>query len=126
MRLVLALILLLLTAFPAPAQEPGPDALFKQGQEIFSNTCAQCHRANGEGLPNTFPALNKNPFVVGDPNPVIATVLQGRKGKLGQMPTWKDKLRDQEIAAAVTYIRHAWSNRAPAVTPAMVKALRGK
>ena len=126
MRLVLALILLLLTAFPAPAQGPGPDALFKQGQEIFSDTCAQCHRTNGEGLPGTFPALNKNPFVVGDPNPVIATVLQGRKGKLGQMPTWRDKLRDQEIAAVVTYIRHAWSNRAPAVTPAMVKALRGK
>jgi hypothetical protein len=30
------------------------------------------------------------------------------------------------VAAVVTYIRHAWSNQAPAVTPAMVAGLRGK
>ena len=109
-----------------PAQGPGPDELLKQGQEVFGDICAQCHRLNGEGLPGTFPALNKNPFVVGDLKPVITTVLNGRKGKLGQMPTWKDKLSDQEIAAAVTYIRHAWSNQAPGVTPAMVAALRNE
>jgi len=125
MRLVLILILLL-TAGLAPAQGLAPEDLFKQGREVFRNNCAQCHRANGEGLPGTFPALNQNPFVTGDPQPVIATVLNGRKGKLGQMPTWKEKLNDREIAAAVTYIRHAWANRAPAVTPEMVQAIRGK
>jgi len=70
--------------------------------------------------------LNKNPFVLGDPNPVIATVLNGLKGSLGQMPAWKDKLDDQQIAAVVTYLRQAWSNRATAVTPAMVAATRSK
>jgi mono/diheme cytochrome c family protein len=100
--------------------------LFKPGQGVFEENCAQCHRANGEGLPDTFPALNKNPFVLGDPKPVIATVLNGRKGNLGQMPSWKDKLDDQQIAAAVTYIRQAWSNRAAPVTPAMVAAKRSK
>ena len=35
------------------------------------------------GSPATFPALNKNPFVLGDPQPVIATVLNGRKGDSG-------------------------------------------
>ena len=64
--------------------------------------------------------------MVGPPEPVIATVLNGRKGTLGQMPTWKDKLDDQQIAAVVTYIRQAWSNRAPPVTPAMVAATRSK
>ena len=97
-----------------------------RGQEVFEDNCAECHRANGEGLPATFPALNKNPFVLGEPSPVIATVLNGRKGDLGRMPTWKDKLDDQQIAAVVTYIRQAWSNRAPAVTPAMAAATRGK
>jgi mono/diheme cytochrome c family protein len=124
-RLVL-IFLLLLTAGLAPAQDRAPDELFKQGQEIFTNNCAQCHRSNGEGLPGSFPALNQDPFVVGNPQPVIATVLNGRKGKLGQMPTWKDKLGDREIAAAITYIRHAWSNQAPPVTPAQVAASRGK
>ena len=97
-----------------------------KARKFLRTNCAQCHRANGEGLPATFPALNKNPFVLGDPKPVIATVLNGRKGSLGQMPAWKDKLDDQQIAAVVTYIRQAWSNRAAAVTPAMVAAGRGK
>jgi cytochrome c6 len=96
------------------------------GQAVFEDKCAQCHRSNGEGLPATFPALNKNPFVLGDPKPVLATVLNGRKGSLGQMPTWKDKLDDGQIAAVLTYIRQAWSNRATPVTPAMVAAARGK
>ena len=96
------------------------------GQEVFEEHCAQCHRTNGEGLPATFPALNKNPFVLGDPKPVIATVINGRQGNLGRMPSWKDKLDDQQIAAVVTYLRQAWSNQAQAVTPAMVGAGRGK
>lgn len=104
----------------------GTDALVPQGKEIFASTCADCHRANGEGLPAAFPALNQNPFVLGDPNPVIATVLKGRKGNLGRMPTWKDKLDDKQIAAVISYIRQAWSNRAPAVTPAMVATMRSK
>lgn len=124
MRLLLILTSLALLGGSAWAQVAGD--LLRQGQEVFEDSCAQCHRANGEGLPATFPALNKNPFVLGDPKPVIATVLNGRKGSLGQMPGWKDKLDDQQIAAVVTYIRQAWSNRAPAVTPAMVAATRSK
>jgi mono/diheme cytochrome c family protein len=104
----------------------GTEDLFRQGQGVFEEYCAQCHRINGEGLPDKFPALNKNPFVLGDPKPVIATVLNGRKGQIGQMPAWQEKLSDGQIAAAVTYIRHAWSNKAPGVTPAMVAAIRGK
>ena len=104
----------------------GSEDLFRQGQGVFTENCAPCHRANGQGLPGAFPALDNNPFVVGDPGPVIATVLNGRKGKLGRMPAWKEKLSDQEIAGALTYIRRAWTNQAPAVTPAMVTPLRGK
>jgi cytochrome c6 len=124
MRTLLILASLALLGGSAWVQAAGD--LLKPGQAVFEENCAQCHRANGEGLPATFPALNKNPFVLGDPQPVIATVLNGRKGALGQMPTWKDKLDDQQIAAVVTYIRQAWSNRAAPVTPAMVAAARSK
>jgi cbb3-type cytochrome c oxidase subunit III len=124
MRLLLVFASLALVGGSAFAQASGD--LVKAGQEVFEANCAQCHRASGEGLPATFPALNKNPFVLGDPKPVIATVLNGRKGSLGQMPTWKDKLDDQQIAAVVSYIRQAWSNRAAPVTPAMVAAARAK
>ncbi len=112
----------------ALAQSPAAGDLAKQGESIFTNEdyCSQCHRLNGKGLPGTYPALDGDSFVTGDPRPVIATVLNGRKGQLGQMPAWKDKFDNQQIAAVVTYIRQAWSNRAPAVTPEMVKDIRGQ
>jgi cytochrome c6 len=122
MKLRFFLIGLMLAAGAAYAQDPGD--LVKRGQQIFADDCAQCHLKSGRGLPGTFPALDKNPFVVGDPRPVLATVLNGRKGALGQMPTWKDKLDNHQVAAVVTYIRQAWSNRAPGVTPAMVAEVR--
>jgi len=104
----------------------GNGDLLKQGQEIFDNTCADCHRSNGEGLPNKFPAHKGNPFVLGDPIPVLHTVLNGRHGKLGQMPAWGGKFNDQEIAAVVSYIRNAWGNRASIIKPEDVAAARQK
>ncbi|MDP3181736.1 MAG: cytochrome c [Desulfobaccales bacterium] len=121
--LFLSLIFLLGVAL---AQGQGPDELIQQSKDLFAANCADCHRLNGGGLPNKFPALNKNPYVLGDPGGVISTVLNGRQGNLGRMPSWKNKLDDQKIAAVVTYVRQAWANRAPAVTPAMVAAIRGQ
>ena len=108
------------------AQAQAPADLLAQGQEVFEENCAQCHRSNGEGLPAKFPALKQNAFVQGQPKVVIATVLNGRKGGLGLMPAWKDKLDDRQVAGAVTYIRNAWTNKAPGVTPDMVAALRSR
>jgi cytochrome c oxidase subunit 2 len=119
-------IMLCLGLLGGVALAQGQGDATQRGQEVFEDNCAQCHRANGEGLPDTFPALNKNPFVLGEPKPVIATVLNGRKGSLGKMPSWKDKLDDQQIAAVVTYLRQAWSNRAAPVTPAMVAGTKTK
>jgi mono/diheme cytochrome c family protein len=120
--LIVALIAAVWISPQALAQ--GPEGLFPEGKKLFENTCADCHRANGQGLPNKFPALDKNPFVLGDPAKVIDTVLQGRKGSLGQMPTWKDMLNDNQAAAVITYIRQGWSNKGSAVTPEAVKKRR--
>ncbi len=124
MKTLLFLAGLALLCGSAWAQPPAD--LIQQGREVYKDKCADCHRSNGKGLPGTFPAHDGNPFVVGPPGPVITTVLNGRKGSIGQMPSWKDKLDDRQIAAVVSYIRQAWSNRAPEVTPAMVAAIRGK
>jgi len=102
----------------------GAESQFLEGKKLFEGTCADCHRINGQGLPNKFPALDKNPFVVGEPDKVIDTVLNGRKGKLGQMPTWKGTFNDQQIAAIITFVRQSWSNKGTAVTADMVKKKR--
>jgi cytochrome c6 len=110
--------------FILSALTQGPGKQILEGKKLFEGTCADCHRINGQGLPDKFPALAGNPFVVGDPTKVIDTVLNGCRGKLGQMPTWKGTFTDQQLAAIISYVRQAWSNKAGPITAEMVKKRR--
>jgi cytochrome c6 len=121
MRVMAALL-----ALAAPGPGWGQADRIELGQQKFNENCAACHRLGGEGLPVRFPALKNNPFVLGEPEPVISTVLHGRNGKLGLMPAWQDRFTDREVAAIVSYIRQAWGNRAPPVDPERVAELRRK
>jgi cytochrome c6 len=90
------------------------------GAAVFAGNCAACHQAQGQGIEGAFPALAKNKFVVGDPKLVAATVLNGRGG----MPAFRDSLKDEDLAAAVSYVRVSWGNKAPAIPPATFAAVR--
>ena len=80
-----------------------------------------CHQATGKGIPGAFPALDGSPVVNGPRAEQIKVVLNGRNNK---MPAWKGVLSDTEIAAAITYTRNNWSNKAAEniVQPAEVLA----
>lgn len=101
------------------------DPSFMQGQEIYKTDCLACHGVNGGGVLYRQSVLNNTAFVTGDPEAVIAVILNGRQGA-GAMPGWREKLNDQEVAAVATYIRQAWDNQADAVTPAMVAKVRAR
>jgi cytochrome c2 len=99
---------------PLPPEDPGlgPDpAVPLRAWELYSRHCAECHRFFGEGVRGSAPALDRNPFVAGDPEPVIQVVVHGIRG----MPAFGDVLQEHEIAAIVSFIRTAWSNRASPV-----------
>jgi mono/diheme cytochrome c family protein len=121
-KLILLALSLVIWGSSVPTE--GADKTFQEGQMLFENNCADCHRINGQGLPDKFPALDKNAFVVGEAPKVIDTVLNGRKGQLGQMPSWKGSFNDQQIASIITYVRQAWSNKGVAVTADMVQKRR--
>jgi mono/diheme cytochrome c family protein len=67
---------------------------------------------------------------------MIRLVLDGIQGPItvkgvpfnNAMPPWKDTLKDEDIAAVLTYVRSnkIWGNTASAVTPDQVKAVRTK
>ena len=99
-----------------------------RGEKVFNGNCAACHQANGAGVPNAFPSLVNSKLVLGAKADQIALVLNGRKGQF--MPTSvmppQNVLSDVDIAAAITYSRNAWGNKAKEdmVLPAEVKAAR--
>jgi cytochrome c6 len=97
------------------------DPLVTQGQQVYDTICVACHQPGGKGVPGVFPALAGNQLVtLDDPQYVIATLITGR----GAMPQFGAYVTDDQIAAAVSYIRQAWGNRAGPVTPAQVEAIR--
>lgn len=102
-----------------------------KGETVFKNNCASCHGAAGAGVPGAFPPLAGNPDVSGDPKKIIHIVEYGLSEPLtvnsrtyhGQMPAWKNNLKDDEIAAAITYIRSSWGNKGTPVTTKDVDAV---
>jgi cytochrome c oxidase subunit 2 len=97
------------------------DELKTRGEKVYTANCAVCHQANGKGA-GAFPALDGDPVVNGPRAVQINTVLNGRN----VMPAWKSILSDTDIAAAITYTRNSWSNKAQEniVQPAEVLAAR--
>lgn len=94
----------------------------KTGAATYGEFCITCHRADGAGFPQVFPALAGNSAVLPeDPASLIRVVLAG-----GRMPAAKGapfpfampgfaQLSDREVADVLTFIRTSWGNRAPAV-----------
>lgn len=91
------------------------------GAKLFADDCAACHQPQGQGIPGAFPALAGNAFVQGPGEPVVAVVLNGRGG----MPTFRNELSDDQVAAIVSYVRGAWGNKAAPVEPTAAAAARG-
>jgi cbb3-type cytochrome c oxidase subunit III len=100
------------------------------GKALFSARCSACHQVSGLGN-GPYPPLAGNSFVTADDTTsLIGTVLNGRSGPItvnghsysGTMPTWRGQLSNAEIAAVLTYVRSAWTNKAAVVTEAQVAA----
>jgi mono/diheme cytochrome c family protein len=98
------------------------------GRTLYDGNCAQCHKADGSGVPNAIPNLAGNAAVVASlPNSVIAPMINGLDGggSYGAMPSFAGALSNGEMAAIANYARTAWGNAASAnATPRLVADLR--
>ena len=108
----------------------GP-AIISPGQAIYEALCLNCHQASGQGLTGVYPPLAKSEWVSGDPQVLIKLTIQGLAGPTkvlgkdyGLVPMPPMGLDDQQLADVLTYVRSAFGNKAPAVTPAQVRAVR--
>lgn len=121
-----------------PKLAPAELELFRKGKEVYSRDvhCATCHQANGQG-DAIYPPLAGSEWVNGDETRLIKIVLKGLwgpihvKGKLYDpkngvppMMGFESLLKDDEVAAVLTYVRNSFGNSAPAVKPEAVSAVR--
>ncbi|MBY4831173.1 cytochrome c [Burkholderia dolosa] len=112
-----------------PRPESGQQA---PGAGVYAGFCARCHGADGAGVPDRGPPLAGNPIVVAaDPTSAIRIVVEGARpapgdepGPVRRMPAMRGALTSGEIAAVVSYVRGAWSNRAAPVSEQDVTRLR--
>jgi nitrite reductase (NO-forming)/hydroxylamine reductase len=109
------------------------DALMAQGQAVFNANCAACHQPDGKGLKGAFPPLAGSDFLKGDRRKVIGAALFGLSGPItvngeeynGVMPSL-GHLRDEDLAAALTYVFGSWGNGLAAVSANEVASIRAE
>ncbi|MFM8720483.1 MAG: c-type cytochrome [Chthoniobacterales bacterium] len=105
------------------------------GKRLFTANCVACHQATGQGVAGQFPTLVESEWVLtegwhGD-NHLVSILLHGLQGPIqvkgstynGAMPPWK-QLKDDQIAAILTYIRSEWGNNESAISAEQVAKIR--
>ncbi|ADE53056.1 c-type cytochrome [Coraliomargarita akajimensis] len=119
---------------PVAASAPRPEIpLFDRGAKVFRGQCAQCHQANGEGVPGAFPPLVASKWVQGNEERLARILINGLNGPIevkgstynGNMPAFGPNglnLKAKDIAGVLTYIRQEWGNGGNEVT---VEAMEG-
>ncbi len=113
-----------------------PEVLAK-GKAIFMRDgyCNTCHQPDGKGLEAAgFPPLAGSKWATGSEDRLIKLTIKGIYGPIevngktypGQVPMtpYGGMLKDDEMAAVLTYVRNAFGNKAPAVTTEKVKQVR--
>ncbi len=113
---------------PPAADQPA----MRMGAKIYVDECAGCHVANGKGSAGLFPPLAGSAVVQQiDPTSLLHVVLRGarsvatdREPTASAMPQFAWLLKDDEVAAVLTYIRNSWGNAAPAVSAGQVSRAR--
>ncbi len=112
---------------------------YRIGSEIYQREahCATCHLPHGLGTPNVYPPLVGSPWVTGSEERLIKLTLHGLWGRLlvegktydpsrgvPPMTAFRTLLKDDELAAVLTFVRNTWGNQASPVSADSVKQVR--
>jgi mono/diheme cytochrome c family protein/glucose/arabinose dehydrogenase/lysophospholipase L1-like esterase len=148
-----ALLALVTKAKNAPAAVPvderryGPtrkldkaeQKVYELGKAVFSRDahCITCHQPTGLGLAPIYPPLNNNKEWIGDEERMIKIALKGLFGPADvdgkhydptkgspPMTGFAQLLKDDELAAVLTYVRQSFGNDLDPIKPETVKKVR--
>ena len=94
-----------------------PEGWHDQAAQLYTDNCAACHQAEGQGVEGAFPALAGSAYAMSDQATLISLILHGRGG----MPSFEGGLSSEEIAYVLSHVRTAWGNEASLISPEMVE-----
>ncbi len=77
-----------------------------EGMALYQTHCENCHQADGAGLRNLYPPIQKTTL---SPEALSCLIKNGKKGN-GFMPA-NPKLQALDIAEILTYMREKWGNQ---------------
>ncbi len=111
-------------------KEPPKAELLARGKQLFAGNCVACHQLDGNGVAGAFPPLAKSDFLAANKERAIGTVMHGLSGAIqvngktynNVMPSLQ--LKDQDIAAVLTYVRSNFGNTLDGVSVADVRKVR--
>jgi cytochrome c oxidase subunit 2 len=83
------------------------EELMAGGAKVYEQNCLSCHQANGQGIPNTFPAITASKVVTGDIHAQAELIIKGK----GMMPAFGTQLDAAKLAQVITYTRNALGNK---------------
>jgi mono/diheme cytochrome c family protein len=106
-----------------------------RGRRVYTQQCAQCHQADGQGVPGLYPPLVATQWVLGTPEVPTKILLHGLAGEIvvngntynGQMPAFGASglnLSPRDIGAVLTFIRQEWGNDAAEIDEDFVVRVR--
>ncbi len=117
-KLLVVLALAVLPALGATAQEAIDPVTYEQGRTLYDTNCQLCHKKDGKGTRDVFPALAGNENLA-DIFPLVSNAHQGG----AVMPPFP-ALDDAALAALASYVRNSWGNSFGGVTAEEVAAVR--
>jgi mono/diheme cytochrome c family protein len=98
--------------------------LLHAGRDVYQTLCAACHQPDGRGREQLAPSLIGSELALGAPGIAARIVLNGKEGSVGLMPPLGSVLTNEQVAAALTYVRREWGHSASAIAPDAVGQVR--
>mgnify|MGYP002630494268 FL=1 len=124
---------------PPKRLSPDDQKVYELGAKIYQkhSHCATCHLTHGKGNGVVYPSLVKSPWVNGSEERLVKMALHGMWGKITvhgktydpsrgvpPMTAFRSLLKDDELAAVLTFVRNTWGNEASTITPDTVAKVR--
>lgn len=112
----------------APVAGKDGKVALPDGQMRYTQNCASCHQANGEGLKGAFPSLKGSPIVLGDDLELIVNIIMKGYDARAEYAVMNavgtdNHLTPEDVTAIINHEKTSWGNNAKTVTPEEVKKI---